>query len=144
MNLSMRSDLYLTSLLITAILLFLMCYGSLEVLSTSWVRHFLTLEFFSYYTVTYQMWTTMIKRFSLSACLALKGISHDIWYDYGIGYYQTQTWILCKHKNYSTIGLSLNTSSLGIIKDYRCSIRANSNAYLQPINWGWNPQWATA
>ena len=54
MNLSMRSDLYLTSLLITAVLLFLMCYGSLEVLSTSWVRHFLTLEFFSYYTVTYQ------------------------------------------------------------------------------------------
>ena len=133
MNLSMRSDLYLTSLLITAILLFLMCYGSLEVLSTSWVRHFLTLEFFSYYTVTYQMWTTMIKRFSLSACLALKGISHDIWYDYGIGYYQTQTWILCKHKNYSTIGLSLNTSSLGIIKDYRCSIKAYSNTGNQLI-----------
>ena len=34
--------------------------------------------------------TTMIKRFFLSACLALKEISHDIWYDYGIGYYQTQ------------------------------------------------------
>ena len=77
--------------------------------------------------------TTMIKRFSLSACLALKGISHDIWYDYGIGYYQTQTWILCKHKNYSTIGLSLNTSSLRIIKDYRCSIKAYSNTCNQLI-----------
>ena len=74
--------------------------------------------------------TTMIKRFSLSACLALKGISHDIWYDYGISYYQTQTWILCKHKNYSTYHWVIIIRN---IKEYRCSIKAYSNTGNQLI-----------